>query len=186
MRTREKINSEITRMLVELRRKNGLTKSKIADILEIDRHTWFRWESGESTPGITDFIMIFDKLNEPVLQPLLDILYPSDDDALCGSMTQIRKAAAIYYLTQANEHEMRIWDYVISTDFSTQVEALCALHHLPPQQRFLINEQIYIYYMLGRRHAELVNTDSVMPDMDIFSKGLKQSQKSAYELLRKE
>lgn len=188
MRTKEDIRNTIATLLSDIRAKYGYSKSKIADYLGIDRHTWIRWEAGASSPTLEDLIMIFDKLEEPLLPSLLDIMYPSNESSITSPINDIRKQAAIAFLEEESEHHVRIWQYMMNvltrTELNAQVEELCAIDHLPLHFRYFLAEQAYFYYMTALKDKQLINTDQVMPDMDTFTAGLIRTQKAAFDKLK--
>lgn len=183
MRTKQDINDGISRLLIDLRTKYGVSKSKMADIVGVDRHTWTRWEDGANVPTIADLVMVYDKLGESILRPILDLLYPTED---IGT-EHLRKDAAEYFLESATDHSVRIFNYTMNnnSDIDTQVEAFCAFDHLPSPYKFFLLQHLYVYYQTARQHQELIGTNEVMPDMDIFSSGLKRTQKSAFDKLKR-
>lgn len=183
MRTKQEINGRISHLLIELRAKYGVSKSKMADIAGVDRHTWARWEDGVNVPTIADLVMVYDALGESILRPILDLLYPSEE---IGTES-IRKDAAQCFLESATDHSVRIFSYTMdnNSDIDTQVEAFCAFGHLPSPYKFFLLQHLYVYYQTARQHQELIGTNEVMPDMDIFSSGLKRTQKSAFDKLKR-
>lgn len=188
---RDTIMQSISTLLTDLRTKRGLTRTKISEILGVDRHTWIRWETGANSPTLADLIYIYDTMEEPLLPAILDILYPSgnithNNDA---TINEVRKAAAIYFLDTSTEHQVRVWDYMFKslsrTEMHAQIECFCALDHLPLHLRFFATEQIYVYYMMALKHHELINTTQTMPDLDTLTAGLIRNQKQAYDDLKK-
>lgn len=190
MSVTEKTREQISSLLTVLRLRKGYSQSKMASLLGIDRHTWIRWESGESVPSIDDLTHIYRTLDEPILRPLLDILYPDNTHPAADMpIEKIRKDIAEYFLYNASDHAVRVCAFLMNgphgSDIDAQLEEFCAIDHLPVQYRYFIAEQIYIYYMMARQRKELILTDSVMPDIDAFVSGLKSVQKSAFDKLKK-
>lgn len=185
MRKKERIRETITAYIAALRAKKAFSKSKMAEILGVDRHTWIRWETGASSPSIDDLITMYDKMHESVLPPMLNIMYPDEDET-----TQIRKEIAQYYLENANDSEVRKWYYMMHSmprsEVNAQIEEFCAVAHLPKHFRYFVAEYIYMHYQLARRSGELRHTDVAMPDIDVFSEGLKRTQRSAFDVLQED
>lgn len=190
MRTKEDITATVSKLLTDVRTKKGFSKTKMAEYLGIDKHTWIRWESGANSPSLEDVIMIFDQLDEPILPALLDILYPSGNFTHNNNTTinDVRKSAALYFLETSTEHQVRVWDYMIRslsrTEMHAQIEEFCALDHLPLHMRYFVAEQIYIYYMTALNHGQIINENNTMPDMDTFTAGLIRNQKQAFDTLK--
>lgn len=183
MRSKEEIQEDVARLLYAIRTKNGLSKTKISEILEIDKHTWIRWEAGASSPTLADLVTICERLGIGSVRPFLDILMPSEDEGI----KELRKDIAEYYVESATTREARIWEFSMneSADKNTQLESYCAIGHLPQQYRFFLLQQLYVYYQMAKQHRELTHTDEVMPDMDVFAAGLKKTQKAAFDKINK-
>ena len=77
MRSKEEIQAAVAEALRDLRRSTGLSKAKMADSLYIDRATWRRYESGETSPSIADFIFFYALHKKNALQSVLEFVYPS-------------------------------------------------------------------------------------------------------------
>lgn len=185
MRTKEDIRAAIASILIDLRVKNDLSKTKMAEFLGIDKHTWIRWERCENTPALEDLIMICDKLGEDILPHIMDILYPDDPR---DQISAYRKRAAMHYLEHATAHNIRVWNFIntfLSEDEQeAQIEEFCAINHLPLEYRWFLAEQVYLYYTKALKSNELQHTSEAMPDMDIFVQGLKRTQKAAFDKLK--
>lgn len=191
MRTKEEIQLAISKLLTEIREKNGYSKTKMAEKLGIDKHTWCRWESGASVPPIADLVMIFDAMGESMLVPILDLLYPDSSAHIADADMQIervKKDIVTSVMNGMSDHHARIIHYMINgnhgSDLKAQIEEMCMIEHLPIHYRFFIANQVYVYYMMARKQRELIDTESVMPDMDAFTYGLKRGQRAAYDKLQ--
>lgn len=186
MLTKEELKQGVAKLLTDLRTRQGLSKAKMADKLGVDAHTWRSWESGESTPNIVDFISAFEQSGEPMLRPILNFLYP-DTYMEEDNVEQQRKAIVDFFANQASDHMIRVWAFLNhgghGSNIAPQVEEFCALDHLPMEHRYFVAEQIYVYYKMALHRGELVATDEVMPDMDVWIDGLKQGQRAAFTKL---
>lgn len=191
MRSKEDIQERVMAILTELREKKGFSKTRMAEYLGVDKHTWIRWESGANMPSIVDMIMIYDKLGESIIGPILDMLYPTETASVMPDavpVAQVRKEVAKYFLEGSSDHMVRVWNFLHhglhGSEIQYQVEEFCAIDHLPMQYRYFIAQQVYVYYMMARQRKELISTDEVMPDMDVWSSGMKRSQKAAFDRLQ--
>lgn len=191
MRSKEEIKSGIAKRLADLRAQKGYSKTKMAEFLGVDKHTWSRWETGENVPSVIDFFLIYDKLGDNPISTILDMLYPDNEYFSHGNIPieAARKNIAKYFLEDASDHQVRAVSFILNgphgSDADAQMEEFCAINHLPLHYRYFIAEHIYVYYMLARQNRELILTDHIMPDMDIFTDGLKAIQKSAFDDLKK-
>ena len=70
------------------------------------------------------------------------------------------------------------------SEITAQLEEFCALDHLQLEQRYMIAEQIYMFFLMAQHRGELIETDDVMPNMQTWASALKEGQKAAYGRLR--
>lgn len=181
----EELREGIAAILRDMRQKKGLSKSKMADIADIDSHTWSSWESGKSCPSVVDFIDLCDRIGENPIRQILSIMNPSvySDDS------QSKRDEITHYIsTTATDHTVDIMHYIMFGDHgsksTTQAEMMCALDHLPNEYRYIIDEMIYMMYIMGLKRRELVCMGDTTPNMDSWAEGLKADQRSAYAVLR--
>lgn len=190
MRTKDDLKRSIGDMLHSLRIKHGYSKNHMAEIVGVDKHTWHSWESGATCPSIVDFIAVFNACDEPLTRPLLDMLHPDTYAGITdqSDIQQVRKAVSDFFLNNASDHMVRVCMYLFGgshgSEIAGQIEQFCALDHLPIEYRFMIGEQIYMYYLMAEHRGELIETDAVMPNVDTWSAALKNCQKAAYGKLR--
>ena len=142
-------------------------------------------------PSIVDLIMVFDSLEVSMLVPMLDLLYPDSSTHIADADMQIervKKDIVTSVMNGMSDHHARIIHYMINgthgSDLKAQIEEMCMIEHLPIHYRFFVANQVYVYYMMARKQHELIDTESVMPDMDAFTYGLKRGQRAAYDKLQ--
>ena len=183
---KEDIRSGVAEILRSLREKQGYSKNRMAERLGINKRTWYAWESGESSPNIVDFINIFTELGEPMMRPILQLLYgnqPAADD-----IETLRQRTADFFHRSAPDHMVQVWSFLNSgehgSNVAPQVEEFCALDHLPLEHRYYVGEMIYMLYKTAAHRGELVATDEVMPNMEVWEAGLKSGQKAAFNKLK--
>lgn len=189
MRSKESLRIGVAKILADLRAGKALSKTKMAELVNVDYKTWRSWESGETTPSIVDFISVFEHCDETLMRPVLNILYPK---LYAGSndpdIEHMRAAAAKFFAEEASDHMVKVWFFLHAgnhgSNLMPQVEEFCAFDHLPMEYRYFIAEQIYVSYMIAMHRGELIATDEVLPDMDIWTQGLKQGQRSAFRKLQ--
>ena len=182
------MQAETIRLLTDLRTRKKISKSKIAEILGVDKHTVARWETGVSCPNLTDLILLYEYYGESPAKHLLELLYPYKSTTFGDPIEAYRIRAALYYLNRATDHQVRVWDYMMhgfhGSEADAQIEEFCALDHMPMHYRYFIAQQVYVFYMMAQQRGELINIGTTMPDMDIFVRGLKGGQKAAFDRLK--
>lgn len=189
MSRKDDIQSAIASYISALRAERGLSATKMAALVGVDKHTWFRWESGASTPSIADLVLVAESLGASLLEPVLDTIYPEEDQSVFDDRTlRLRKDAAAFFMDKATDHQVHVWDYIFNSlhgsDVDAQIEEFCCIDHLPMVYRYFLAQQAYVYYMMARRNGDLINTNEVMPNMDVFVNGLKRGQKAAFDKLK--
>ncbi len=171
-------------MLAELRDRQNLSKAAMARRVGVDDHTWSSWETGATSPSVVDFLNVFEACGESILRPTLELLYP---DHYTDGQTNERERLTSFVNDAATDHHIAILAYMIFGDhgsnFIPQAELICAYNHLPMEQRFIIAELIYTSFLTAQHRGDLINTDSVQPDMPVWISGLKASQRAAYQRL---
>lgn len=188
MRSKEELQAGVAKIFADLRARKNLSKCKMAELVNVDYKTWRSWEAGETTPSIVDFMSVFEHCNETMMRPVLNLLYPELYSAAGQDIEQMRRATAEFFRSEASDHMVRVWYFLHAGDHGSnilpQVEEFCAFDHLPMEYRYFIAEQIYVSYMIAMHRGELIATDEVLPDMDIWTHGLKQGQRSAFKKLQ--
>lgn len=185
MRTREDLRTGLAAMLHDLRTRRGLSKAKMARLVDVDDHTWNSWETGRTSPSVVDFLYIFEACGESVMRPTLELLYP---DQYAGSASEARDTLTHFISELAPDHAVQVLSFLAFGDhgsnFAPQTELFCAYAHLPMEQRFVIAETVYIAYKLAQNRSELRSPGSVLPDLNTLESGLKKGQKAAYARLQ--
>lgn len=190
MRTKDGIKQGIASMLQRLREKHGFSKNRMSEVIGVNKHTWYAWESGTTCPSVADFIAAYDACDEPVMRPLMEMLSPDDYEGVTdqSDITRQREALAHFVTHDASDHMIRVLNFLMSGDhgseIAAQVEQLCALDHLALEYRYMIAEQIYLLFVMSEHRCELIATDSVMPNKDLWASALKEGQRAAYGRLR--
>ena len=185
MRTQEELRAGCAEMLKRLRLDAGLSKSKMADLVYIDDHTWARYETGESAPNVPDFVYIFDALGKSALRTVLNYIYPDIYTPLGADadITQLRAAAIHYFDVVASEHAVRELTYLVFGDhgsnFVAQLEMLTMIDHLPMPYRVAISRLVDTFWSLADAKGELINTDLAIPDVELFRAAISKGTTAA-------
>lgn len=186
MRNRDELRAGCAEMLKDLRLEMGLSKSKMAEKMFMDHHTWTKYETGQSAPSAPDFIWIFSMCHKDALRAVLDYLYPEVFESLSQNSTvsELRNAASHYFERTASERELRIWEYLCFGDHGSNLQAqlnmLCMIDHLPMTYRVAVAQMIDTMYELAENRGELLHTDQVMPNIEQFRSALEKGRESAH------
>ena len=79
------LQKQLSTLLVKLRIRHGLSKFKMATLAEVSDHTWDRYENGESSPTLPEFINIYNELGEDALRDIISIMYPDKYNGLVST-----------------------------------------------------------------------------------------------------
>lgn len=184
MKTKEEIMTGVSDMFRSMRKRKGLSRNKMAELVGVNAHTWTAWETGKSTPSIADFISVFERTGESMMRSVLSFLYPDVYD----NSDNVRQSMEHFVGNVASDHMVEVLSFLAYGDhgsnFVPQVEMFCAYNHLPMEQRFAISELTYIMYKMSMHRNDLIATDSTMPNMDAWEDGLKASQRASYKRMQ--
>lgn len=155
-------------VLKELRAEYGLSKSKMANRLNLDDRTYSRYESGESAPSISEFLQFFEILGKPAMPIILRNLYPDRYSEDVDSRTRLIQ----YFSEIATPKDIDLMEYIIFSDHGSiaeaQIQLFSAIDHLPMRSRLLIAKLALNLWEIEENN--LVNTDQAMPDMEYLKK----------------
>ena len=163
-------------LLHDLRKRHGLSKTRMALELMVDPHTVTRWERGQSIPTVAQFAAIFAYFQEDVLKYALNLIYPET-----YKDTEDAKAGLIHYIEHvATDKEIQGLSFFIfgkhGSNFGPQIQELVMLDHLPLVHRYAVAEMIDTYYKLAEERGELLCDGQSMPDCEIFREGLRKGK----------
>lgn len=172
-------------LLRDLRLEAGLTVPKMADLMEIDKRTWQKYEDGLSAPSVPEFIDIFNRLGEDALKKVLNLIYPSIYKSLSqdSNTKDLRKALVHYFDYLASDLVVRELSFLVFGDhgsnFVPQLQEFTALDHLPMTLRYAIAKQIQIFWTVSEANGQLINLDHVMPDINMFADAIAKGEDAA-------
>lgn len=184
MRTRDELRDGCANLLRKLRLETGYSKSKMAETVGIDLRTWEKYESGQASPRVDEFIAWFDLFHADALRYVLDYLYPDIYDGLINDSRtdDLRKAAMHYISNVASDHAIKKFDFLVfgehGSNIEAQTEEFTMLDHLPLTMRLAVASLIDILYQTAEANNLLVCTDCVMPVIDVFHDGLKKGREA--------
>lgn len=182
MRTRDELRSGIAALLRKMRLKRGLSIRKMAEHVDIDDHTWSKYETGQSLPNVADFLYICDEMGENILPKMLRLIYPemyTDDDT-----TEIRDSVCSYFRDIATDNAVKDMHYLISgshgSSLMAQIQMFVMIDHLPMDYRVAVADLVDTLWRLAESRGELVETDKAMPDVQLFRAALVKGTHAAY------
>lgn len=171
------------KILKDLRINSGLSVNKMAEVMYVDRRTWQRYEDGESSPTVPEFLQFFTLMGESAVRAILDFLHPvyqglseeSDIDTL-------RDAAAHYFKEIAPDHVVREWDYIMFADHGSncypQLQEFTMIDHLPLEMRTIIADLVCNLYRIAELKGELIGADHIMPDVSALVEDIEKGKKA--------
>lgn len=184
MRERSELRMGCATLLRNLRLEMGYSKSKMAECVGVDYRTWDNYEAGIASPRVDEFIHYFDIFSADALRCVLNFLYPEVYDSLTpeSNADDLRQACVHYVSTVASEHAIRKMDFLIFGEHGScvfaQSEMFVMLNHLPLAMRMIVADMVSSLYYIAVTNELLVNTDRIMPCIDIFEQGRIKSKQA--------
>ncbi len=184
MRTREELRNGCANLLHKLRIETGFSKSRMAETVGVDLRTWEKYESGQAAPRVDEFIAWFDLFHADALRYVLDYLYPDIYDGLTQTspMDNLRQAAMHYISNVASDHAIKKFDFLVFGEHGSNIEAqseeFTMLDHLPLTMRLAVASLIDTLYATAEANGLWVNTNHVMPRVDVFHDGLQKGREA--------
>jgi len=184
MLEQREIEAGLADMLRSLRQKKGYSKERIANELYIDARTWARYERGETSPTAAELIRFYSLLNEDLLRPVLNLIYPN----VYGEITDtaaIRQAAAHYLNNVASDRILKQLEFIAigghGSNIAPQMQLFTAICHLPIAYRIAVAELALTLYEVADSRNELVCNGKIMPDIDLLKDGITAAKAAAAE-----
>lgn len=187
MRTFNELQQGCADLLKKLRLRHNLSKFKIANMVGVSDHTWGRYESAESAPTVPEFIYIYEQVQEDAMRDVLDYLYPDIYKGLTAdsSMEELRQACSHFVQNVCSDDAVRKWNFLAfgehGSSTKAQLEMFTMIDHLPMKYRYMIAECVLKYWELAESHHELVSTDHIMPNLEIFKEGLTKGKQATFD-----
>lgn len=187
MRTREELRGGCAILLQNLQKRVELKKGRMAEEAGVDLRTWERYITGQAAPRVDEFISWFDYFEVDALPMVLEYLYPEvySDLSDQSDTNALRKAAIHYIETIASPHAVRKFDYLVfgghGSNIEAQSEEWLMLDHLPLTMRLAVASLIDTLYAAAEANGLLVNTDCVMPKMEVFHDGLRKGREAVMD-----
>lgn len=162
------------RILQDLRQQLGLSKAKMADRCHVDVRTYYRYETGDSSPTMEELVRICEDCGASALQVVLRQLYQGGHDG--PGAAQDREKLASYVLAGASDLEAQQLSYVLTgahgSDLDAQIQMFCALDHLPIDVRLMIAKMILNAWEIEAARGGLINQDQAMPDVELLRRAI--------------
>lgn len=166
-------------LIKQIRVSNDLSKSEMAAIMGVSDATFYKYESGASSPTVIQFIDLCQDLNLDIFRVIYDLMYPEIED---GGTEELRRSAAYFVQNQCPDKLLRELHYIINgnhgSNFYPQAQEFTMINHLPMEYRLIIARDIFMLYDLARDKGELLHTDKVMPDEKAFMEGIRKGREA--------
>lgn len=176
--------SECSALMKQIRIANNKTKSEMASIMGISEATYYKFESGASSPTVPQFVQLCHELQIDTLRLLLDYLYPDiySDVSSSSDYTDLKRAVLFFLDKNAPERFVRELFYFIAGNHGSniypQMQEFTMINHMPLEYRLIIARQVFMLYELAKDKGELIATGQVMPDEAAFIEGIRKGRES--------
>lgn len=178
MRSKEDVQKVVAEILTDLRQQAGVSRAKMADRMNLDARTYTRYEAGESTPTLADFIAMLDSCGVPVLPTLLQHIYPESFGKLSKEprTDELRRLLADFILKEAPDRDIWQLSYIFfgqhGSPMAAQLQLFCALDHLPMQDRLAIAKLALNFWEIDSARGNVINADQAMPDAELLRQAI--------------
>lgn len=177
--TGDEIERYISEIIKEAKVKSGMSISRIAEGVGRDDKTVSNWVKGKVTPNVSNLIRLFQVMEQPLLSKILPIVYPHLDRTRGkNTVDQKRKTLADYISQVAFDSEVEKLYFLTfgphGSSWYPQLEEWVALDHLPMKEKVNIAKTIENAFDMAAARDELVATEEVMPEMDVFKHAIEQ------------
>lgn len=145
------------------------------------------WESGLSIPNLIDMLDWFNVLGLNPLRYVLNFIHAETfgDLQVNKSDEEIDKALDKYITSIATMSDKRKLAFSIfgstGSSWSSQLDMICALNHLPIIDRVSIAESIYNLYEMKESLDMLRSTEHIKPDMLKLRSAIDNCKRSVME-----
>lgn len=171
---RDELRAGCADLLKALRQNHKLSKAKMAQLMYVDDHTWNKYETGQSSPSVPDFLNVFNVLGEDALSSVLGMIYPDiytnvdyNEDA-----DDLRDVAVHFLEHVAPDRTVRQFCYSLigksGSNYVPRMDQMCMIEHLPMDYKVIVARMIMELYELAEAENRLVGMDNVLPDVDLL------------------
>lgn len=175
MRTKTEIQDIVSAILTDMRKTAHLSKNQMAARLGIDKRTYSRYESGESSPTLAGFIAMMDMIDAPALPIIKKYLYPESysDTASVGDLRQL---LSDYMLHSASDRDIVQIFYLLDgahgSTHEAQLQLFTAIDHMSMDVRLIIAKLALNMWELELMQGRIINPGEAMPDMELLRSAL--------------
>lgn len=182
MATRDEWARHFADSLRRVRMGQGLSVPAMAEQWGVDERTYRKYERGQVSPQLIDFCYALDRMDAPILRPILNFLHPdifAEGDADLNSMRQ----QLVYYIENvASDRMLRQVYYTLlgqaADNVAPQLEMVSAIQHLPLLDRVITVKFILSLYELAEHRGELVHMDQLPPDIAALKMSADQAEEA--------
>lgn len=170
----------------QMREDSGMTVAAMAETMGVDERTYRKYERGIASPAVIDYCCFLDKLDAPVLRPILNFLHPdvfADGD---GDLGEIREKLTYYVNNVAPDRILRQTYYnlmgQVADNVAPQLEMISAVQHLPLLYRVMVVKFVLSMYELAEDRGELVHMDEMPPDIAALKQAAEQAEAACKQM----
>lgn len=168
---------DIASVVSYVRKNAGLSRAKLASLLDVSERTIKNWETGVSKPDAELFLQMFYTCNQHLINVMRSMDSPElfNDDSVTGE--EIRQRLIAMIRTETTDEMNRKLLYNLSADHGSDAQAqlnLCtAYNHLPMDDKYIVCSMIMERYRMREKQGNLIRTEyNVQPDMDYLREEL--------------
>lgn len=161
---------DIANVISYVRKNAGLSRSKLAALIDVSERTIANWENGVSKPDADHFLDVFYACN----QHLISVMRTMNSEQMFGgdiSPEEIRQRLIAMIRSETTDEMNRELLYNLSADHGSDAAAqlhMCtAYNHLPREDRYDICGTVIDRYELRKDQGRLIRTEyAVKPDIE--------------------
>lgn len=182
---KSEVQRKLSKLFKDMREKEGLSVSQMAQKVFIDSRTWARYESGDSSPTLPELIRIYAELGQTMMPSVLNALYEdiySDD----SRSTEEKRSAIVHFFENVADARMIEDFYFIAfgshgSNLLPQLAELAVIDHLPMDYRVAIVKDVITFHRMAAMRGELVCKEECPPNFDILVDAIRKGLEAVGE-----
>lgn len=186
MRNQEQWADYFSAAIRDLRASTGLTVSAMAEVFGVDERTYRKYEKGVVSPQVIDFCCVLDKMDAPILRPILNFMHPDIFAGEPASVEDMRGRLAYYFqhvasdrVTQQVYHNML---GQVADNVAPQLEMVNAMQQLPLLYRVMVVKFLLSVWELAEDRGELVHREQVQPDIQSLKEATSKAEAACKQM----
>lgn len=171
MRTKTETRQIVAEILREIRTEAGWSKARMADRLNVGERTYARYEAGDSSPTLPEFLDMLDAVDAPALSVIMRHIYPESYEPKTGTAAA-RQALASFIMNDMSDRGVRQLLYILQGPHGSSVEAqlqlFTALDHMPMDIRLAVAKLALNAWEITSARDNVINPEYTGPDIELL------------------